>query len=458
MFFLLFHHAYLNQFPYSFIRLQTLSRTTYQRRKQRKLETVNDSDEESDLLDNISNQDYPQGPNIQHNAEVDNVQVPLAADRVGEVEVIGNNSPDMNAGMESDSDDSSENSGVSDSDSDSSVSSVQSALSVMTSSSSDGVVASDSSGTVHSGASEETTDELYDGAMLTAKEGLLKVLKLYVDRGWTKCSLDENIKLIKQLLPHPNEMPSNGKAALKTLEKEAPITLIEEEYVYCNKCLQLVEEDSDVCKHEDGYSKFYILPISEQIKHMFEEGDLASKIDFYREKISEFPAGHICDILNGSEYCKVKLNLPGLYDLLLQWNSDGLATSLSSNQEMWLVLCTICEIPPWLRAAFVLIAGVYVGKKAPDMNVFLKPFSVSLTHLYEEGVQWVHPVTKNTHVSKVVAPVVCADAPAKAKILNCKNHNARYGCVICEQKSQKIQPPGEDVGNNPNKRKKKRGA
>lgn len=329
------------------------------------------------------------------------------------------------------------------------------------------------SSSVHSSNSDRVTEEsesesesdddesdikcLYDGSNMTSLEGLLRVLKLFVEEGWTKRSLDKNVKLLKKMLPEPNELPSSGKAALKKLESLTS-SCNETEYLYCNDCLQLSGTNVDTCDHSVGFSKFYTFPIGEQIKHMLEQRSLASAIEFYHDHNNR-KEGFICDIVDGAEYKKVKEHLPNLYDLILLWNTDGLALSSSSQQEMWLVLATICEVPPRLRSSFMVIAGVYVGKKKPDMNVFLKPFSDSLLKLYEDGVSWVHPVLKMPFTSKIVAPVLSADAPAKAAVVRNKNHNSRFGCNTCEQKSKKIQLSAEEMQfneNNPGRKRKRR--
>lgn len=204
----------------------------------------------------------------------------------------------------------------------------------------------------NSEASDSSADDLYEGSTVSADAGLLKVLKLFVSQGWTKTSLDQNVRMIKDLLPQPNGMPANGKAALKRLEKLTS-SYHDTEFVYCEKCLELVDTVSDDCSHDEGHGKFYSFPIDEQIKHMFEQRQLASKIDSYRDHASKIP-NHICDIVHGSEYHRVKSKLTGLYDLIVLWSSDGVAMSGSSNQEMWLILGTLCEVPPRLRHLMLL--------------------------------------------------------------------------------------------------------
>jgi hypothetical protein len=94
----------------------------------------------------------------------------------------------------------------------------------------------------------------------------------------------------------------------------------------------------------------------------------------------------------------------------------------------------------------MLLCGVFVDKVKPKMNTFLRPFVNSLKNLYEQGgVSWTHPVSQETLKSQVVCPVVCADAPAKAILLNVKQFNHRYGCNICEQKAEIVPLSQEEI-------------
>lgn len=355
------------------------------------------------------------------------------------------NSPDGCTRSEADS--SSEDSDESES---SQSGSSHSALSVH-SSSSDGSSDSDSA---QSNTTEDTILYLFAGSDMTAKESLLKILQIYVKERWTKNSLDSICKLISKMLPRPNEFPTSSKDALSKLEALTS-TCSECEYIYCDECLQLVEMESDSCHHSAGHSKFYSFPVDEQIKHMFEERGLGKVIDSYREHPSR-KFGHICDIADGTEYKKVKAHLLNPYDLVLLWNTDGVALSSSSKVKLWPVLCTIAEVPPRLRSSFIVVAGVWVSNEDPDMNVYLKPFVNSLENLWETGFSWIHPVSKEAVISKIVAPVFCADAPAKAQVLNHKNHNSRYGCLACEQKTKKIELPNQDNDVTPEGRRKPR--
>lgn len=301
--------------------------------------------------------------------------------------------------------------------------------------------------------SVESTEYLYEGSDMTSNQGLLEVLNIFVEEGWSQTSLNKNVKLLKKLLPKPNDLPSNGKATLKRLET-LTVTYHEKEHLCCSECFKLVptgdnNEHDEICTcvGEVNTDKFYSFDPDDQVRHMFEQRNLASVIDHHRNH-HDRKEGFICDVQDGSEYKAIKQHLKGPYDFVGIMNTDGVQLSGSSKQELWAFLGIICEVPPRLRSSFMIVFGVYVGKKDPDMNVFLKPFVDSLKKISENGgVTWVHPVSQERISSMVVFPKLCADAPAKAMVLKQKRFNSKYGCNVCEQRASLVAPE-EDEENN----------
>lgn len=98
---------------------------------------------------------------------------------------------------------------------------------------------------------------------------------------------------------------------------------------------------------------------------------------------------------------------------------------------------TIAELPEYLREAFIIIIGIwYDTDQKPVMNTFLQPFCKKFITCFHEGITWTHPKTNDVCVSKIVAPLFIADAPARAQIQNIINFNGKFGCNICEIKTK----------------------
>lgn len=295
--------------------------------------------------------------------------------------------------------------------------------------------ASDSSNL--SNLSDESNIPLVDGSPISCDEAILRVLKLYVSERWTKTSLDKIIKLIKDLLPAPNSFPKSSVMMFQRLKEVAPFQS-DIEHPYCAKC-QLYKDNvlqDCVCGCCDT-NIFYEYPIGPQLQYFFEHRNLASVIDEYKQNRVQTD-GAISDIVDSREYLRLSTN-SNQYDLTLVLNLDGLSITETSDKEAWPILSFICEVPPELRSSFMIVSGIYVGDEKPKMNTYLSPFVNSLSRIYlSGGVSWTHPTSKVLFQSQVTCPVLSADAPAKASVLNVKPFNHRFGCNVCEQKTRLI--------------------
>ncbi|XP_034246743.1 uncharacterized protein LOC117648357 [Thrips palmi] len=286
---------------------------------------------------------------------------------------------------------------------------------------------------------------------LTVDEGVLHLMDLFTKYKMSKKETGGILKVILKFIPKFNNMPATEYALFKYVENLCPITE-ERVHYYCSKCLfylGLNEMKCNLCSADSH--KFYQISLADQVRNMFEQHGLADIIDKYRqERINSATEGSYSDLLDGSEFKRVQRE--GMYNLTLMGHSDGISISESSDVSMWPVEWVAGELPPQIRYKYVLISGIWVDECKPYMNTLLKPFVKELQELHENGVRWVHPRTKETHVTYISVPSFCGDAPVRAQLQNILMHGGRYSCNNCEQKMKKL--PSQPVV--PGKRKKKR--
>jgi len=181
---------------------------------------------------------------------------------------------------------------------------------------------------------------------------------------------------------------------------------------------------------------------------LFEKDGLSHAIDKYknlRSTASDSQKEKLCDILDGTEYKRVKTYADGQYDITLVWNTDGVSLSDSSDVKFYPLLCTIGKVAPRLRSRYLIVNAVWVDASAPTMSVFLKPFVEELKEIHEAGgFEWKHPETDDDVKSRVVAPLFVGDAPVRADVLEVMRYNATCGCEKCEAKAVKLAPKDGD--------------
>lgn len=278
---------------------------------------------------------------------------------------------------------------------------------------------------------------LYENCSSTVEESILMLLDLYVKNKWTKASLKGTLNMLQILLPEDNQMPKTVFKLLQYVRNLVPpFTVVK--HFYCSHCLCYdgvkFKAKCSSCKAIKKNNCFFEIDIREQIKHMFEQRNLGEKLKLpLRNRNQDV----ITDVIDGSEYLRVNSQRQK-YDLTLMLNTDGLSLVKSSKSHCWPLMLTILEVPQYLRESFLVTIGLwYDNEHKPPMNMFLKQFCLKLKEYFEDGISWVNPKTGKTVVSRIVTPLIIADAPARAEVQNIQYFNGTFGCNICEIKKQR---------------------
>lgn len=280
-----------------------------------------------------------------------------------------------------------------------------------------------------------SNDLLYNNSEVTVIKSVLILMDLYLQHKLTKAALNAILKMLQLLLLKPNKMPTTQFRLFQFIENAAPFCSIIKHY-YCKECLfyngtNRIMEVCKLCLSTKGTSHFYELDIQDQIKRMFENKNLGSKL-----RVAAHEDNLIFDITDGSKYIRVNSrNGRNEYDLTLILNTDGISLVKS---HCWPLMFMIAELPEHLRESYIIVIGLwYDTARKPLMNTFFQPFCKKLSKYFHKGINWTNPMTNQVCTSKIVAPLIIADAPARAQIQNIVNFNGKYGCNICETKTRR---------------------
>ena len=288
----------------------------------------------------------------------------------------------------------------------------------------------------------DSDDQLhvFEGCALTVDEGVLVLMNLFVKHQMEKIVVGDILKGLLRFCPKSHNLPKSQHLLFKHVKDLIPLPP-EKVHYYCADCLYYFGIECPmkcpVCDGEQSH-KFFQLSLSAQIKNLFENHGLADKLDDYAARRLAMCEDNdlISDLGDGTEFKRAKIAAP--YSLTLMGHTDGLSIHDSADLTLWPLEFVIVELPPHLRYRYVLVSGVWLDGCKPYINSYFKPFVKELQTIYEDGVQWIHPKTKELHTSRVTCPVFCADAPARAGIQNVLQHGGKYCCNICEQKMKKL--------------------
>ncbi|XP_057329177.1 uncharacterized protein LOC130670021 isoform X1 [Microplitis mediator] len=179
-------------------------------------------------------------------------------------------------------------------------------------------------------------------------------------------------------------------------------------------------------------SYFISLNLHSQITNLLTTKNIDESLKYRFTRIKKVQ-GAIEDIYDGAEYKKLSsagMFLSNPYNFSLTFNTDGCKISNSSKSSAWPIYVQINELSPHLRKKHVLLAGIFVDKKEPLMNDYLRTFTDQIKVLYEEGIVW-KPTPTMEVTSKFVTILGSVDTPARSAVLRMKRFNGFYGCTFC---------------------------
>lgn len=144
---------------------------------------------------------------------------------------------------------------------------------------------------------------------------------------------------------------------------------------------------------------------------------------------SDQPADVIRDIVDGSIYRQ----LAGMDTIVIYFGFDGVQYCEKSKKSIWPLVLYICELPFNLRQKFAFPIAIHSGEKQPS-TAMLEPFINELRQYLHKPIEIVvkekgQIVRKKFFVKLLLG--IC-DAPARAKVLQMKQHNGYYGCNYCK--------------------------
>lgn len=140
----------------------------------------------------------------------------------------------------------------------------------------------------------------------------------------------------------------------------------------------------------------------------------------------EFTYFGICEKLNHrlkNESCILNI-------IYLDLNFDGLPLFKSSSIGIWPILCRSLTLES-LKKPFII--GLFTGKGKPEpLDLYLQDMIKELNDIIKNNVQIDHKLFKIT-----IRSLIC-DAPARAFVKCCVNHNSRHGCEKCNVEGKYI--------------------
>ncbi|XP_058839338.1 uncharacterized protein LOC131695030 [Topomyia yanbarensis] len=97
-------------------------------------------------------------------------------------------------------------------------------------------------------------------------------------------------------------------------------------------------------------------------------------------------------------------------------------------RALWPIIASVNDLPPNLRflRKNALVVGLWLHKGEPDLDVFMKPFLITLQQLYSDELQ-----VGSIQVPTIRTVACCVDTMARCKLQKFKQFNGYDGCSFC---------------------------
>ncbi|KAH7978145.1 hypothetical protein HPB49_004611 [Dermacentor silvarum] len=269
---------------------------------------------------------------------------------------------------------------------------------------------------------------------VTKAAAIAAVMSFAVSQGLTWTALGDLAKLINFIVG-TNVLPQSKFTFRKLWARDMQDVV--QHHFYCEPCKRVMathgnSAECNSChsvrttqslKNEGSF--FFILNLATQLSLMIErtKEELHESLEALKQ-----PSTTISDITKGQCYSRLReeQNLrPD--DLTLTINTDGSPVWKSSKTSVWPLQFIVNELPPHLRFKHPVLAGLWFGRKHPEMQLFLEEF---VNEVNSTGVvKWTHK--GNIYVSKPYVLCFSVDAPARASVQNMVTFNGYFGCTWC---------------------------
>ena len=178
---------------------------------------------------------------------------------------------------------------------------------------------------------------------------------------------------------------------------------------------------------------FLEMSLSRQLQ-VFLRQPYAAELLFSKANRQKMVADALEDVYDGDLYKAMEegegpLSSPN--NFTYNFNADGLKATKTSSVQVWPIYIRVNEVPMHARQKHMFLAGVWIGKGDPDMNLFLQGFVQQANRLSQNGINW-HPRVGGPVVNSKFSPLCCTvDSKARCIMLNQIGPTGYYACNFC---------------------------
>ena len=273
---------------------------------------------------------------------------------------------------------------------------------------------------------------------MTVREVIVLVLVLAVKHSATYVFTIDIFKTLNVILGRKYLPESKDKLWALVGRKHFGIR----KHYYCGNCLREIENFEAqperfqcVCNfwNVKKYSRcFLTMDLERQLHYLLHIPGFADTLNHRQTREKKTPE-NMEDVYDGSRYRRMQepgqiLSNNDNYSYI--WNGDGLRLTRTSNEEAFPIYIRLNELPPIIRQKYIFLAGIWVDRQAPNMNLLLDKFVQQANRLSLDGVHWTTSNGENKQ-SRFVPFCCTADSKARCQVLFMTEPTGHHACGFC---------------------------
>jgi len=300
---------------------------------------------------------------------------------------------------------------------------------------------------------QQAEEFLWNGCEVTTLTVMLKLMNVLTTHGISEVASTELLKLISEILPRPNNLPTSHYKLKQRLKN---LGMHQEKIDACpNDCILYYKENQNltqcsICNHPRYKSKTsnnrYIaqkqlryFPLIPRLKRMYQCSSISKHMTWYYHDRQDTP-NELRHPADGEAWKHVDRVYPDfsseVRNIRLGLSTDGFCPfgSSSTPYSCWPVIVTLYNLPPWWcnTPAFMFLTLLIPGPKSPNQkfDIYMRPLIDELKLLWNHGIETFDSYRKENFLLRAILLWTISDFPAYAMLSGWSTHG-KLACPYC---------------------------
>ncbi|CAM4839707.1 unnamed protein product [Rotaria magnacalcarata] len=271
---------------------------------------------------------------------------------------------------------------------------------------------------------------LFNGSSITVKKAVHQLCSFFTDFNINKSTVVNLLRIIKTLLPKPNQLPTSWKGIMKVLGRASTSRTT----FLCSSCLKQCEKGiygTKLCHNEKCSLKNRTMKSTEivELVHLDIRAQIQAILTRNQLLLNRKDLYPMTDVCFGEYYRTQSSGTINRVTLIV--HTDGAPLVKLSKQSIWPCFASLVELPPPAREyqKNIVLLSLWTSKLKPDPNIFLQETIEELKSLINAGTSIF--INGQEYEITLRTQYFVSDLPAKALFCKTINFNGYSACSEC---------------------------